>query len=197
MPSQPGWPRLILNIVRLEAGLCWPRESCMLPCKPAPQTLVYRRLTEWGKPVDRKVYNFWVLKAPYKSGVEKILRGHAAMYPMVSCCDIRRSRDRHSLRVSALRRVLAAHSRSWSKMPARIRSTNHNGFERCHHWSSTCLLSYSYCHEVSHAFETVGSLAIFEQYFKADLSAEKFLWFSFSGFPWSSSASPSTVSSLS
>lgn len=52
--------------------------------------------------MDRKVYSFRVLKAPYKSGVETILRGYAAMYPMVSCCDIRRSRDRHSLRVSAL-----------------------------------------------------------------------------------------------
>ena len=106
--------------------------------------------------MDRKVYNFWVLEAPYKTGVETVLRGYAAIYPMVSCCDIRRRRDRHSIRVSALQRVLAAHSRSWSKMPARIRSANHNGFEWCHHWSSACLLSYSYCHEVSHAIETVG-----------------------------------------
>lgn len=79
--------------------------------------------------MDCKVYGFGVLKAPYKSGVETILRGYAAMYPMVSCCDIRRSRDSYSRRVSALSRVLAAHSRSWSKMPARLRPTNHNGFE--------------------------------------------------------------------
>lgn len=79
--------------------------------------------------MDRKVYDFRVLKAPYTSGVEKILRGYAAIYSMVSCFDIRRCRDRYSSRVSALCRVLAAHSRSWSKMPARIRSTNHNGFE--------------------------------------------------------------------
>lgn len=51
--------------------------------------------------MDRKVYSFRVLKAPYKSGVETILRGYAAMYSMVSCCDIRRSRDRYSRRVSA------------------------------------------------------------------------------------------------
>lgn len=52
--------------------------------------------------MDCKVYSFRVLKAPYKSGVETILRGYVAMYPMVSCCDIRRSRDRDSRRVSAL-----------------------------------------------------------------------------------------------
>lgn len=79
--------------------------------------------------MDRKVYNIRVLEAPYKSGVETILRGYAAIYPMVSCCDICRCRDRHSIRVSAFQRVLAAHSRSWSKMPARIRSTDHDGFE--------------------------------------------------------------------
>lgn len=74
----------------------------MLPCKSAHQTFAYRLLTQRGKPMDRKVYSFRVLKAPYKSGVETILRGYAAMYQMVSCCDIRRSRDRDSRRVSAL-----------------------------------------------------------------------------------------------
>lgn len=73
----------------------------MPPCKSAYQTFAYRLLTQRGKPMDRKVYSFRVLKAAYKSGVETILRGYATMYPMVSCCDILRSRDRDSRRVSA------------------------------------------------------------------------------------------------
>lgn len=52
--------------------------------------------------MDRKVYSFRVLKAPYKPGVEKILRSYAAIHSVVSCCDIRRRCDRHSIRVSAL-----------------------------------------------------------------------------------------------
>lgn len=95
------------------------------PPPPLVRTLVLIRI----QPLDRQIHHFGVFKAPDAAGVETIVRSHAADHPVVPGGDVHRGRDRDPGRVSALSRVLAAHPRSGSDVPPRIRAAHYHGRE--------------------------------------------------------------------
>lgn len=111
-------------------------------------------------PVDRQIHRLRVSQAPYRSGVETVIRDRPTLHPLVSRHHLRCGRCCNVGRMSAVHSLLAGRPRSRGNVQTRNHSTHGNGGLRLYHRHCSCLLSHTNRPQIAHAIETVGSSVI-------------------------------------